>query len=349
MKVLNYKLATLVLVLLSTIAFAQEPFTKKFHDEFEVGKSTLFEISNKFGNITIENTTENKITIDAEIIINSGSQEKADKIMKKINVTISKTGDVVTAKTEMEDINTGNANFEINYRVFMPSYLNINLENKYGGVTIDELTGKSNLAVKYGSLNVKKLLDGNDKPLSTIDLGYCNNSQIDEINWGKLIIKYSDLKINAGKALVLASKYSKLKIGKFSSIVGETGYDEIDIDDVNNLVFIAKYTDIEIDNLTEKLKLDNKYGDLEIRTVPAGFENIEVLSKYANIRIGLAADADYQIEVKTSYAHIQHGDLKISQRIKDDFSMEIIGQTSDKVEKGKVKIFSEYGDVDIKP
>lgn len=349
MKALSYRLVTVVLVLLSTFAFAQEPYNKKFHEEYEVGKSTLFEISNKFGNIKIENTTENKITIDAEIIVNTNSQEKADKIMNKIKVTISKTGDVVSAKTELDDINSGNANFEINYRVLMPSYLNINLENKYGGVTIDELTGKSNLAVKYGSLNVKKILDGNDKPLSTIDLGYCDHSQIDEMNWGKLIIKYSELKINSGKALVLASKYSKLSLGKFSSIVGETGYDEVEIGDASNIVFIAKYTDIEVENLSGKLKLDNKYGDVEVKRVPAGFENIEIVSKYANIRIGLAAEADYQLEVKTSYADIQYGELKINQRIKDDFSMEIFGQTSEKAGTAKVKIESEYGDVDIRP
>lgn len=349
MKAFNFKLITLILVSLTNFSFAQESFNKKFHEAFDVEKTSLFEISNKFGNIQIENTDQSLITIDAEIIVKTSNQEKADKIMNKIKVTIVKTGNLVSAKTEMDDINSNNTDFEINYHVTMPAWLAINLNNKYGDANIDELHGKSNLSVKYGSLKVNKIIDGNDKPLSTVELGYSDHSNIGEFNWGKVIIKYSKLSIDSGKALVIASKYSKLELGNFSSVVGELGYDELKISEVNNAVLVSKYTDIEIEKLTSKFKIENKYGDIEIEKIPAGFESIDVVSQYADIRLRIAADASYQLNAKASYADIEYENVKISQRVKEDFSYEIIGQVGDNPGNATVKIISDYGNTDIRP
>ncbi len=348
MKTLNYKLLTLLFIAFASILNAQDKYEKKFHEEYDVTKETTFEISNKFGNIKIENTTANTITIDAEIIVKSRSASKGEKILDKISVNISKTGNTVIAKTIIDNISSNNASFEINYTIIMPAYINIHLINKYGNVTINELHGKSVLAVKYGSLNVNKILDGNKKPLSSVELGYCESSQINEFNWGKVIIKYSKLEIGKGKALVISSKYSKLRLGTFSSVVAEAGYDNYDIANIANLVMTAKYSDIEIEQLTKKLKVDNKYGNISVNKIPDGFDEIDIVSKYAKINLGLASDANYKLNAKTSYADIKYNNLKIKQRIKEDFGMELIGYSGSELTKATVKIVSEYGNVDLR-
>jgi hypothetical protein len=348
MKTLNYKLLAFLILAFTGLASAQDKFEKKYHDEFDVDKSVTFEISNKFGDIKIENTPNDKITIDAEVIVKARSKDKADDIMDKITVVISKTGNIVSAKTELEDISTKNISFEINYTITMPAYLNTNLENKYGNVIINELHGKNNLAVKYGSLNVNKILDDNDKPLTSVDLGYCERSRINEFNWGKIIIKYSKLEVGTGKALAISSKYSKLKLGTFSSVVAEVGYDDYEIEDISNLVMTAKYSNIEISQLTKKFKIDNKYGNVSINKIPKDFEEIDVISKYASINLGLANNASYILSAKTNYADINYNPIKITQRIKEDFGIEINGYSVDENASSIVKIFSEYGEVDLR-
>lgn len=349
MRALNYNFLAIVLVFLSNIVFAQDEYEKKFHESFDVSKDDTFEISNKFGNIAIENVSTNTLTIDAEIIVKSKSQDKADKIMESISIQIQKNGNIISAITELDNIKTNNASFEINYRVQMPAYLNLNLSNKYGSVNINELHGKSNLAVKYGSLNVNKIMDGNEKPLSSVELGYCERSSIKEFNWGKVIIKYSKLEIDKGKALVISSKYSQLELGEFSSVVAETGYDGYKIGTINNLIMEAKYSKIEVENLTKKFKIENKYGNIEVKNIPAGFEDIDVVSRYASVDLGIAPDAKYWLDAKSSYADVKYNDIKITERIREDHGTEIKGTVGGTDSTAKVTVRSEYGDVDLRP
>lgn len=349
MRALNYKTLALVLLFSSSFGFAQDTYNKKFHQSFDVNKESIFDINNKFGNIRIENTDADNITIDAEIVVKTRSQDKADKIMERITITIEKNGNTITALTEINNLKTNYASFEINYTVLMPAYLNLNLINKYGQVTINELHGKSKLAVKYGSLHVNKILDGNAKPLSSVELGYCDKSSIKEFNWGTLIIKYSKIEIEKGTALVVSSMYSQLQLGDFSSIIAEAGYDDYKFGTINNLVMEAKYSNIEINKLTKKLKIDNKYGDIEVGSIPKGFESIEVVSKYASIELGIAPDASYQLNASTSYADIKYPDIQISERVKGDFGTQIKGVVGNKAAKATVVIISEYGDIDLLP
>lgn len=347
MKALNYKIVTFVLIFVASIASAQDSYNKKFHESYPVDKNCTFDITNKFGNIVIENTDENQITIDAEIIVKTGSKDKADRIMDKISVTIKKEGNTITALTELDNIN--NANFEINYQVLMPTYLNINLLNKYGKVTINELRGNSNLEVKYGSLDVNKILDDNEKPLSSVTLGYCESSEITEFNWGKILIRYSKLEVEKGKALAISSKYSHLKLGDFSSLVAEAGYDDYKINSTNNLVMEAKYTKVQAEKLTKKLNIENKYGNIEVAEIPKGFESIDVVSKYATIELGIADDASYMLDAETNYADVKYNDLKITERVRESSATQVKGTAGDSNTKATVKIRSEYGDVDLRP
>jgi len=348
MRTLNYKLLTILIIAFASFVNAQDDYQKKFHEEYDISKGATFEISNKFGDIKIENTTADKITIDAEIIVKARSKDKADKIMSKIEVKISQNGNTVSANTEIDNISSNNSSFEINYIVLMPAYVNTNLVNKYGNVTINELHGKNSLAVKYGSLNVNKILDGNEKPLSSIELGYCERSRINEFHWGKIAIKYSKLEIGEGKALAISSNYSKLRIGKFSSIVAEAGYDDYNIDNVANLVMTSKYSNIEVNGLTKKLKIDNKYGNLSIDNIPNGFEQIDVESKYAQINLGLAANAQYNLNVRTRYADVKYDELKIIERIKEDYGTQLKGYSGVEGAKATVTIVIEYGEVDLR-
>jgi len=348
MRVLNYSILAILFLATSITGSAKEKFEKKFHELYEVDQECLFEINNRYGNIIIENTDKSNITIDAEIIIETASQDKADKFFSRIDISISKEGKTVKAITTIDNLKNMNTSFEINYTVKMPAYLNIILTNKYGNVNINELHGKSTISVKYGSLNVNRITDGNSKPLSSVTLGYCERSHINEFNWGTLIMKYSKLEVVKGKALVISSKYSKLKLGKFSSIISNASYDEYNVVSVKNLIIESKYTDIKIDSLLKKLNMDNGYGGIDIDYIPDGFTMVDIKSKYAKIDIGIDENASYKLNAHTRYANIDYNNILIKERIKESNSTYIKGIAGDKETEAEVKIESSYGNVDLR-
>jgi hypothetical protein len=229
----------------------------------------------------------------------------------------------------------------------MPSYLNLNLKNRYGAVTIDELLGKNNIDIKYGSLKANRIMDNNEKPLTTIELGYCDHSNINEFNWGNLVMRYSNISVDKGKAMAISSQYSELRLGDFSSLVIKSSYDNYKIDEVKNIVVNTKYTDFEINQVNKVLNVVLEYGELSVAEIPAGFETIDVDGKYSDIDLGIAEDASYKLNARVKYADIKYPDLKNKEKIKDDFSLEVSGIAGKEGATSTVKVTSEYGDVDL--
>ena len=80
MRTLKFSLLAVLFVAFAGLVQAQDKFEKKYHEEYDVKKGETFEISNKFGDINIENTSADKITIDAVVIVKASSKEKADKV-----------------------------------------------------------------------------------------------------------------------------------------------------------------------------------------------------------------------------------------------------------------------------
>jgi hypothetical protein len=338
----------IILLFLGIALHAQEELRKNFKQVYAVTNTDLFDISNQFGTINISNTNSNEISITAEVIVSSRSKDRSQKVLDAINIEISKKGNTIYAITNIDNLNANNVNFEINYNVQMPSYLKLNLKNKYGKVFIDALTNKSNIAVKYGSLQLKSLTDDNDKPLSTIELGYCDNSTVNNLNWAKVILSYSKLTIDEAKALVISSKYSNIKLGTASSCVTESAYDNYSISEITNFVGKGRYSGLNIGTLHKKLNIDTKYGDVKVSKVSKDFEEITVQTAYAGIDITLHAESGYTFEAAANYGDIKYPSIEVYERIKDNQNLQIKGYKGNKDAVSSIKLTTAYGDIRIK-
>jgi len=346
MKTLRFSLG-IFFIFLTLSGFGKEEFTKKYHEEYTINEKTTLQIENKFGDVKINNWDKNSISIDVIITVEASRQDKADKIFESITVTLAQEGDIVKGITEITD-KINNTKFSIDYDIKTPKYITLNLSNKFGDVFINEITGKSFIAVKYGSLDANKLISDNEKPLSELNLGYCDRATIKEFYWGKINIKYSKLNIDKSQALAIVSKYSRLEIQQVSSIVSEVGYDTYKIENIQNFVCVGKYSDISIEKLNKKLDLDIKYGGFKANSVPADFKSIKVNAKYAGINIGISPEASYQLEADLEYADFDFPSGGKISKIKNDNDMKVSGTIGNKSNpEPSVYILSKYGNVDI--
>jgi hypothetical protein len=356
MKIQIYKsglLLTFSIFLLSAASLAQE-VSKEFHKEYTAGPNTTLDISNKYGNVVVETSDQNQITIDVKVIVDLPSRERAEKLISYIDIQFSQDGDLVKARTIIDDKfnftgwGGGSKRFSIDYKVKMPENINFTLSNRYGNSELEKITGLVRLDIKYGNLTADELSRGNDKPMSYLSLAY-GKAEIETTGWLDVSLRYSgDFAVNKSKALLLDSKYSKIQIEEASSIVGETKYDNIRIQKINNLVLDAGYSDVNVGELTKKLKFDGGYGNLSVERIPKGFESIESDSRYIGVKLGIDSDASYQLDARLSY-----GDLKFDEenfqhqrRIVENNSSETSGTMGkESSPSATVKVTASYGSV----
>ena len=361
MKALKFKSALLLiivqlLVIFSAFAVDNDEISKKLHKEYSVDQNSVLFIQNKFGHVDINNWDKNQVTIDVTITVDHHNEEKAKELLDYINVAFNQSGNKIEAITEIDDkfskwntfsFGDDNKEFSIDYKVNMPKNIQLELENKYGNVFINEIEGYSKISVKYGNLKINKVLRENVKPLSEIYLAY-SNGEIDECKWLSLTLKYSKLEIEECKALIAVTKYSKLYVDQGSSIVCESKYDEYRIGKLTNFVTTAAYTDFDFDEISKKLEFDNRYGNLKIDYMPKDFESVDITNEYGSIKIGIDLNASYNLKGNAKYANIDYPDESRVSRIKESTSLSVEGLVGkDSNTKSKVKIETRYGSVDL--
>lgn len=340
----------LILSLTTGLAFAQKDgFTKSYNQSFETNANTKLVVDNKYGNVDINDWEQKKIEINVLVRVDNVSKEQAQKILDLVNVEIGKDGDKITARTDIDDkmsrMRSDNQKLEINYTVNMPASTELDLSNKYGSVFVSTLTGHFVINVKYGGLTAEKLLRGDEKPLSEVNLGY-SNANIEEAGWLKSEIKYSKIESEKIKALVLYSKYSHVFIDEVSSIVTDSKYDEFKLGTISNFVINTEYSNIKIQQLDKKLECNTKYTNCKIDNIPAGFESINIDNKYGGYKIGIDPGASYRLEGYASYAKIGYPDESKVSRISENTSMKVNGTVgSESNPSATVKVSTRYGGI----
>lgn len=351
MKLLKLKTLLFILFLGISNLYAQD-YQKKFHEAYSVEKSTICKLVNKYGNINIKDWDKDSIVIDVTITIDGCRENKAQHIFESININISKENNIVSGITEItKSIRMNNGNFDIDYQIFMPKYMQLDLYNKFGNVYITELSSLVDIEVKYGSLNIKELSRGSEKPRNHIVLGYSEDSEIDKCGWLKLENKYSNIEIEEAKALIIISKYSKLEIDKCNSIVLDSKYDSrVSIDEVDKFICTGKYSSYKIDKLKDKLDLDIKYSKCRVEELAQNFSSVDILNKFGTITLGISNKSSFQLETYSKYADVKYPawEGKVN-RFSENTSTKLSGFLgSDKDTKQKINIQTSYGDVNIK-
>lgn len=341
------------LLLASQVIYSQDEVKKEFHEKFETNKNTVLTLDNKYGDIDVKDWEKDLIQIDVVISVENTNKEKADKLLSYINVVFSVEGDAVTAKTVFDDKFSSTSTWRddndlrIDYTVYMPKDIQLNLYNKYGNAFINEITGRATIAIKYGKLKANRIYRGNEKPLTEIDLGY-SDASIEESDWLKVTMKYSNLNLNTSGAIVLLSKYSKIFADECSSIVIEGKYDVYRFGKLSNLVAASSYSNFEVEEISEKLSMETEYSDCKVDYMPASFKSIDITTKYGGYRIGIDDNASYQINGQSEYAKISYPDVGKVSRINENTSMQVNGTVgTDPNPDATVNITSKYGSVKL--
>jgi hypothetical protein len=358
MKKSNYKSSGLILLslLFATYSLSAQEVTKEFHKEYAAGPNTTLEISNRYGDVVIESWDKDQVVIDVKVTIEMPNREKAEKLLGYIDVRFSNSENLISAKTVIDDkFNfTGwgfdSRKFSIDYTVKMPVETALKLSNIYGNTDIDDLHGLVNLDIKYGNLTAGKLTRGNIKPLNKLNLAY-GKGTITEAGWLDATIRYSGrFEVSNSQAILLDSKYSKISLGETSSIVGASKSDNVRIESINNLVIEDGYSEINIGTLKKKLNFTGSYGSLSVEIIPAGFESIDVETRYMGVKLGIDESASYKLDSKVSYGGLKYNqdNFRNQRRNIENNKQEVSGIVGkSESPTAQVKVVASYGTVKL--
>ncbi len=343
-------------ILILTVSVYATDVDKTITREFDASGIELLIINNRYGDVEIVSSGNNKINIIVDIQLSHPNDSRAERLLEMINVLFSENDNTIEARTDIDRQFKLNGigpsrSFSIDYRVEMPESMNLKLSNRYGNVNADELSGHVDIRIKYGSLFIKKLSRGNKDPLNSVSAEYLRVGDIADAGWLELNMRHvTKFNIASAQALLINSRYSiNNTIDLVSSVVMDSQYDKFEIGQVNNVVAESAYTSYKIANLSNKVNIKTKYGSIDLDYVKPGFEQMKFDVEYTPLRIRIDESASYALTADTKFTglSLNMDKAEIRQRIEDNNSKYIEAVFGDADTKSEIILNAKHGSIKI--
>jgi hypothetical protein len=361
---MNYKTILIIGVFLfagHALSAQQVSEKRTYGNTFAVNKNITVEIYNKYGYIHITPWNKDSASITAEVEAFASNTEKLMKMFNGISVNITETSYVIRAQTDFNnsfnslietfkgltgEIIPFESSIEINYYINLPSYVNLKIENSYGDVYLEDISGELTLSVANGSFKANNI-----NRASSITLSFCD-ATINKINSGNINISYSDLLIKESGDIRMTSRSSKITLNKIVNLNVDSRRDKFYFESVRLLQGDAYFSDFFVDLITNEINLISKYGSVNADLVEKDFRLINIASEYSDISLSFAMEASYYLDIKRQGTFISLPDrnVKLENNLLNNEKQESI--TFGTVGKGsgdsKVKIDAIKGTIKLR-
>ncbi len=251
---------------------------KTYSKSYPADANDQLDLSNSYGRITINTWAKSEVKVDVEIKAFASSEANAQKALGTVNIEDSKEGNVISFKTNIHN-SSGSWNLfgnhrkvEINYTVYMPVRLALNVKNSYGGIILPDLSGVVRVNTSYGSLTAQRL----------------SNPQSD-----------------------INGSYGSIKMAGFNGGKINFDYGNVDVEDANNLSANMSYGALTIGKLTGIVKLNLDYvGRCTVTEVNNDLKSLNINADYSNMSLGLSDRAGFRFNVATDYTGFKYDNSK---------------------------------------
>lgn len=332
----------------------------KLSKSFRVNKSSTVEVYNKYGKLHVITWARDSVKFDVDASIKSSSNEKVKKLRDKISFDFTGTEYYITAKTIFsnqysgffkdlvdfaEGILTSDNYVEINYKVYVPEYVNIKLNNKFGDIYIESLTGDININLSNGDL---KANDFKGNSTLRISMG---DADIKTINNGKVYVNYSELNIDNVEQLNLDSRLSRINIDKANIIKILSKKDKVYITKLNQIYGELYFSDFTAYNLENKISFKSNYGNVNLEMISKDFKFIDITSEYTDMTLLFEDDASFDIDITDKDANIKYPSDNVNIKKEainvDENRFNTFGTIGKGTPTAKVKVSAIKGNIQI--
>lgn len=375
MKPWIYKhLLVLVLVGLgSATTFAadgQEEFTKTIKKEFEISKNGKIGISNQFGKIEINTWNKDKAKFSIVISVRTSSEDRAQEIFDRIDVDFSSGSDYVKAVTEIESQKSkwgwngwngnNNADFAINYEVYLPKTVALDIQNRHGNTFIAEMSGNAELDIAHGNITADgftgslefEMAHGNGTVIMANSLDAdISHSNIRFKTLGNVQLETAHCQIDLGNAkkIRLDSRHTNFEMGTIEELRVDSRHDHFEIDAAKSIFSESQHSTYEIDKLSIAADFDCQHGGAFIDYLEKGFDEIILSGSHAGFKIRMDESAAFDLDAYASHAGIRYPmDMNVSYEKDKNNAHEVRGKRGGSGNAGKIRARLAHGSLRIR-
>ncbi len=284
--------------------------TKSVDRSFQVASNSHFELVNKYGQVIINTWDKDSIQMNVTITAYGKDYNDAEKLLERVDIDFRQTGQYLTAETLL-DRRSGffkelwnnisdysktllsKTKLEIDYQVYMPATVNLEIENKFGDVYLSEIESKCDINIMHGNLRANRIHKN-----SSIEVAY-GDVKIKELASGRLTLKTVEGDILELGEVQLKSSSSSVYIKKADKIEVDSRSDKnLRFDEINRLTGKGLFSKFEIANLVKSMDMDMNYGEINAAGIPFSFSRIDMDAKNTDIMLKFDPGTYLEVDIQ---------------------------------------------------
>lgn len=361
-KVLVY---SILLFCLSHTAFSggkdDTKLSKTITKSFAVPPNGNVRIVNKYGNIVINTWNKDSVKAEIKITVWGKNDKNVDKMMRRVDFDFIQS----TRYLEMVTVLDRSSGFfaeiwnnigdysktllnqnklKIEYIIYMPEHLDLEIENKFGDIYFQEYKGRLRINLSHGNIRATKFsqLD--------LDLSF-GNADIQSIGDGVFNLKGTECSFPSIGNGQITSSSSEIRIKEISFLKMFSNSDrKFIVEKADEIQGSSNFSKIEINQVSDAVRIEMNYGVLEMGKIDPGFTSIDVTGKNTPITIEFTKGASFDLIVEGKEDRItipNENSLKKSYQNERDNLVTFTGRIGISDQTGLVKIRSGNGDIKI--
>ncbi len=167
MKKMHSKLSHLAILFsilfLMTSCLTYGSLEDTINKSFTVGPGGTLYLESDIGSIQVRGVRENKVDIEVIREVKSGSEEKAEQILKDFDIKFTQSGDDVRIEAKYEKSklsrfwNNIGKYLKVKFIISVPDKYNLDLDTKGGSISVDDIQGVVKSRTSGGSLRFDRI------------------------------------------------------------------------------------------------------------------------------------------------------------------------------------------------
>ncbi len=299
-----------IAMLVSGLAAAQVfERSREVTKSYRVYEPTSLEIVNKYGNINLFNWSKDSVKIEIRAEVKASKQQKADKLFDFIDFEFTDSRYFIVARTqfrqnqgsfwaELSDLAStvfsGNNKIQVDYNVYLPTEMEVRLENKFGNIYCTNHRGKMTIDLSNGDFKAYDLAGETDIALSF------GKASINSIESGTVELGYAELTLASASRLEVESKSSEISITTADIVSLQSRRDQVSVETINILEGETSFSYITLGFIERDIKLSTDYGELKVMNIPSSYDKIVVNARFTDVQLIFPENIHTNIDIEHS-------------------------------------------------
>jgi len=266
------------------------------------------------GNISVTADDTQQISVTARKSASAESESAAQERVNHVHVTVTKTDSGYVVEPQGQNDSEGTVGVEL--EVHVPKNITLDAKADRGGVQISGVSGNVTIQGQHGPIEVRQSgadvsVESNNNSDDIRVVGAAGNVRV---SGHGAQVEISDVQgavtldgdyfgsltfARLAKGIHFVSNRTDLAVTQLTGRVEITNPGDMGIyDSTGNVTLTTTKRDLTLDNVTGKIQVDNRSGNITVRFTQPPHEQLELTTQSGDIDVTLPAKAEFDISAR---------------------------------------------------